>query len=148
MRTTRIEVLHNREKIPLVVRARFERTFFGLGAFAATVLLVGGGYLMTEALIDPIGASDMAVLTAGFVVALEFFAGVPGAAATKNRNREARAGRPSRRAMEGAGANGLWPRNGAPADPDERIAEHPQALARADVKVGSGASRGRQVVFL
>jgi hypothetical protein len=73
MRTTRIEVLHNREKIPLVVRARFERTFFGLGAFAATVLLVGGGYLMTEALIDPIGASDMAVLTAGFALSLSSF---------------------------------------------------------------------------
>jgi hypothetical protein len=73
MRTTRIEVLQHRGNIPLVVRARFERTFFGLGAFAAVILLAGGAYLMAEALIDPIGASDMAVLTAGFALSLSSF---------------------------------------------------------------------------
>jgi hypothetical protein len=72
MRATRIEVLHGRE-VPLVVRARFERTFFGLGAFAGLVLLLGGGYLMMEALLDPLGASDMAVLTAGLALALSSF---------------------------------------------------------------------------
>ncbi|HTZ49735.1 MAG TPA: hypothetical protein VMH20_19250 [Verrucomicrobiae bacterium] len=73
MRTTRIEVLQSRGEIPLVVRSRFERTFFGLGAFAAAILLVGGAYLMTEALIDPIGASDLAVLAAGFALSLSSF---------------------------------------------------------------------------
>jgi hypothetical protein len=72
MRATRMGVLHARE-VPLVVRARFERTFFGLGAFAGLVLLLGGGYLMTEALLDPLGASDMAVLTAGLALALSSF---------------------------------------------------------------------------
>lgn len=73
MRCTRVEVLHQRDEIPLVVRARFERTFFGLRAFAALVLLFGGGYLMIEALVDPIGASDMGVLPAGFAPALASF---------------------------------------------------------------------------
>ena len=72
MRTVRMAVMHGRE-VPLVVRARFERTFFGLGAFAALILLLGGGYLMAEALLDPLGASDMAVLTAGFALALSGF---------------------------------------------------------------------------
>jgi len=73
MRGTRVEVLHERREIPLVVRARFEKTFFGLGAFAAMFLLLVGGYLMTEAMIDPIGASDMGVLAAGFALALSSF---------------------------------------------------------------------------
>lgn len=64
--------MHGRE-VPLVVRARFERTFFGLGAFAGLVLLFGGGYLMMEALLDPLGASDMAVLAAGLALALSSF---------------------------------------------------------------------------
>jgi hypothetical protein len=72
MRATRIDVLHGRE-VPLVMRGRFERTFFGLGAFAGLVLLLGGGYLMMEALLDPLGASDMAVLTAGLALALSSF---------------------------------------------------------------------------
>jgi hypothetical protein len=72
MRAMRIEVLHQRE-VPLVVRARFERTFFGLGAFAGLILLLGGGYLMAEALLDPLGASDLGVLTAGFSLALSSF---------------------------------------------------------------------------
>jgi hypothetical protein len=37
------------------------------------VLLLGGGYLMTEALLDPLGASDVAVLVAGFALALSSF---------------------------------------------------------------------------
>ena len=73
MRTTRMELVNGRDRIPLVVRARFEKTFFGLGAFAGVVLLLGGGYLMIEALIDPLGASDVAVLTAGFALALSSF---------------------------------------------------------------------------
>jgi hypothetical protein len=73
MRAVKVEVLNERDEIPLVVRARFEKTFFGLGAFAALILLIGGGYLMAEALVDPIGASDMGVLAAGFALALSSF---------------------------------------------------------------------------
>jgi hypothetical protein len=71
-RIERIEVLHGRE-VPLVVRARFERTFLGLGAFAGLVLFLGGGYLMMEVLLDPLGASDMAVLAGGLALALSSF---------------------------------------------------------------------------
>jgi hypothetical protein len=35
--------------------------------------LVGGAYLMTEALIDPLGASDLAVLAAEFALPLSSF---------------------------------------------------------------------------
>ncbi|MGB7437833.1 MAG: hypothetical protein WBR26_05790 [Candidatus Acidiferrum sp.] len=73
MRATRVEVLGAREEMPLVIRARFEKTFFGLGAFAAVILLVGGAYLMTEVMIDPMGASDVRVLGAGFALALSSF---------------------------------------------------------------------------
>jgi len=73
MRATRVELVHGRAQVPLVIRARFEKTFFGLGAFAALVLLLGGGYLMAEALLDPVGASDAAVLVAGFALALSSF---------------------------------------------------------------------------
>lgn len=73
MRSTRIGVLHGRNEIPLVVRARFEKTFWGLGAFAGMVLLLGGAYLMREALMDPLGASDVGVLTAGLALALSSF---------------------------------------------------------------------------
>jgi hypothetical protein len=73
MRATRIEAIEGRHRIPLVVRARFERTFFGLGSFAGIILLLGGAYLMTEALLNPLGASDAGVLTAGFALALSSF---------------------------------------------------------------------------
>ena len=73
MAFSRIEVMHARSNMPLVERGRTERTFMGLGAFAATVLLLGGGYLMTEALLNPLSASDVGVLTAGFALALASF---------------------------------------------------------------------------
>jgi hypothetical protein len=72
MRAIRMEVLRGRD-VPLVVRSRFEHTFLGLGSFAGLILLLGGGYLMAEALLDPLGASDMGVLTAGFALALSSF---------------------------------------------------------------------------
>lgn len=55
------------------MRARFEKTFLGLGLFAGTILLLGGGYLMTQALVNPLGASEMDALTAGFALALSSF---------------------------------------------------------------------------
>jgi type VI protein secretion system component VasK len=59
--------------VPLVLRARFERTFFGLGAFAGLLLMLGGLYLMAEALLDPFGASDVRVLAAGTALSLSSF---------------------------------------------------------------------------
>ena len=76
MALSRIEVMHARSNMPLVERGRTERTFMRLGAFAATVLLLGGGYLMTEALLNPLSASDVGVLTAGFALALASFLSV------------------------------------------------------------------------
>jgi membrane protein implicated in regulation of membrane protease activity len=73
MRARRMEELYHSGEIPLVVRARFEKTFFGLGAFAGIVLLLGGTYLMIEALMNPLGASDVGVLTAGVALALSSF---------------------------------------------------------------------------
>lgn len=76
MAFSRIEVMHARSNMPLVERGRTERTFFGLGAFAATVLLLGGAYLMVEALLNPLNASDVGVLTAGLALALASFLSV------------------------------------------------------------------------
>jgi hypothetical protein len=70
MRAARIEMQKERNRIPLVVRARFERTFFGLGLFASTTLLLCAAYLLTEAMRDPLEASELAVLIAGFALAL------------------------------------------------------------------------------
>jgi hypothetical protein len=70
MRATRIEELNERESLPLVVRARFEKTFLGMGLFAAAILFVCGGYLLLEAIRNPLGANDTAVLAAGFTLAL------------------------------------------------------------------------------
>jgi hypothetical protein len=73
MRAARIEIQRERNKIPLVVRGRFERTFFGLGLFASTTLFLCGAYLLTEAMRDPLEASELAVLIAGFALALASF---------------------------------------------------------------------------
>jgi len=73
MRATRIEALNERDRIPLVVRGRFERTFFGLGLFAAVALLLYGTYLLAESIGDPLEASGTTVLIAGFMLALASF---------------------------------------------------------------------------
>jgi hypothetical protein len=62
-----------RRRVPLVVRGRCERTFFGLGAFAAVILLLGGVYLLRETWLDPLGASDVRVLVGGVALALSSF---------------------------------------------------------------------------
>jgi hypothetical protein len=54
MRTVRIEVLHEHNKMPLV--------------------LVGGGYLLADAIREPLEASEVAVLVAGVALALGGFA--------------------------------------------------------------------------
>lgn len=73
MHATKIELLDERNRVPLVLRARFERTFFGLVLFAAVNLFLYGAYLLKEALRDPIGATGLAVVVAGFVLALAAF---------------------------------------------------------------------------
>lgn len=69
----RIEVLNERHRVPLVVRSRFERTFLGLGLFAAVTLFLWGAYLLTEAISDPLRATGVAVLVAGLMLALASF---------------------------------------------------------------------------
>ena len=56
------------------VRGRLERTFFGLGLFAAINFFLCGAYPMREAIVDPLGATDVAVMVAGFALALASFA--------------------------------------------------------------------------
>ena len=73
MRATRIEILNERNRMPLVLRARFERTFFGLGLFAAINLFLCGTYLLMKALYDPLESTDTSVLVAGFMLALASF---------------------------------------------------------------------------
>jgi hypothetical protein len=73
MRAIRVELLHQRERVPLVIRARFERTYFGVGSFAGVVLLLGGLYLLRAAFQDPFGAANVRVLVAGFALALASF---------------------------------------------------------------------------
>jgi hypothetical protein len=73
MRATKIEVLHGHGRMPLVMRGRFERTFFGLGLFAAINLFLWGIYLLTEVIRDPLKANETAVIAAGFALALASF---------------------------------------------------------------------------
>src|SRR5208282_758603 len=73
MRVTKIEVLHGHERIPLVLRGRFERTFFGLGLFAAVNLFLLGVYLLTVVIRDPLKANETTVIAAGFALALASF---------------------------------------------------------------------------
>jgi membrane protein implicated in regulation of membrane protease activity len=73
MRAARSKRERNRHRIPLVMRARFERTFFGLGLFAALSLFLCGAYLLTEAIRDPLEASESAVICAGFTLSLASF---------------------------------------------------------------------------
>jgi hypothetical protein len=73
MHATRIEVLHGRDRVPLVLRGRFERTFFGIVLFAAVNLFLYGVYLLKEALRNPLGATELSVVVAGFALALAAF---------------------------------------------------------------------------
>ena len=67
-------VVHiHRHKIPLVLRARFAWTFFGLGLFAAVNLFLIGSYLLSVAIRDPLKASPMDIVSAGFMLALAGF---------------------------------------------------------------------------
>lgn len=72
MRATRIEVLHGRE-VPLVVRARSERTIIKYPPPSNKTKPANVPSPKKEALLDPLGASDMAVLTAGLALALSSF---------------------------------------------------------------------------
>lgn len=74
MRAVRVELIHEEDKLPLVLRARMERTFFGLGLFVAGILLAGGAYLLTDAIRDPLEASAISVVVAGLALSLGGFA--------------------------------------------------------------------------
>lgn len=73
MRAMRIEGERERGTMPLVARARFENTFFGLSLFAGVMLFLGGAYLLTHAIRVPLEASTFNVLVAGFTLALGSF---------------------------------------------------------------------------
>lgn len=73
MHDTKIQVVHHHGRIPLALRGRFERIFLGLGLFAAGPLFLCGVYLLTEAIRDPLGASETSVIAAGFTLALASF---------------------------------------------------------------------------
>lgn len=73
MRAARSRHERSGHRIPLVMRARFERTFFGLGLFAAITLFLCGAYLLTEAIRDPLEATEAAVICAGFTLSLASF---------------------------------------------------------------------------
>lgn len=74
MRTAKVEVLSARASTPLVVRGRIERAFLGLGLFSAIGVLVYGAHLLVKAMMDPLEASEMTVLGAGFTLSLSSFA--------------------------------------------------------------------------
>ena len=74
MRAVRIEVVHEPESLPLVLRARFERTFLGLGVLFASALLAGGTYLLLEAIREPLKASGTSVILAGLALSLGGYA--------------------------------------------------------------------------
>ncbi len=61
---------NERSNVPLLERGRTEGAFGGLGPSVATVLLLGGTYLMTEALLNPLSAPHVGLLRAGFALAL------------------------------------------------------------------------------
>jgi len=73
MHATGIGVLHGRGRVPLGLRSRFERIFFGMLLFAAINLFLYGAYLLKEALRDPLGAAELSVVVAGFMLALASF---------------------------------------------------------------------------
>jgi hypothetical protein len=73
MGAMRVALERRGETVLLVIRARFERTFFGLRAFAGTILMAKGLYLMSEALVDPFGNTDVRGFVAGTALALSGF---------------------------------------------------------------------------
>jgi hypothetical protein len=73
MRVMGVTWLLERERVPVAIRARFEKAFFGLGSFTGMVLLVWGFYLIRDAVLHPLGESDVGVLAAGFALALSSF---------------------------------------------------------------------------
>ena len=55
---------------PLVVRAGLVRTFGGLVSFLALTLPCSGGYILVDALANPIEAQGVAVIASAFIIAL------------------------------------------------------------------------------
>jgi hypothetical protein len=70
VKTIRIDELIAPQETPLVVRTSFARTFFGLVLFATVVLMLGGIYLFTEVMLEPLKAADTSIIASGFTVAV------------------------------------------------------------------------------
>jgi hypothetical protein len=69
VKTTRIDELIAPQETPLVVRARFDSTFFGLVLFTTVVLMLSGIYLFTEVMLEPLKADDTSIIASGFTLA-------------------------------------------------------------------------------
>lgn len=74
MQASRSTDRRTQQRVPLVARSRFQHTFFGLGLFTVISLFLGGAYLFTHAIRDPLEASGAAVIVAGFTLSLAGFA--------------------------------------------------------------------------
>jgi len=73
MQVERTIYVHDRRRIPLALRARFEWTFFGVGLFAAVNLFLFGFFLLMEAVRDPLAASATVIVGAAFMLTLAAF---------------------------------------------------------------------------
>jgi hypothetical protein len=65
-----------RAEMALVLHAPFERIFRAFGLCMAGVSFAGGAYLLAEAIPEPLEASEVMVLAAGFTLALGSFSTV------------------------------------------------------------------------
>jgi len=70
MATAKMAFASHGDKTPLVVRASLPRTFWTLGIFAEASLLFTGLYLLAEAVLQPLEANQVSILSAGVTLAL------------------------------------------------------------------------------
>jgi hypothetical protein len=73
MRAARMETELDHDRLPLVVRGSFPKTFWGMGMFVAATLTVWGIYLVLKAIREPLVADPSAVIFAGVMLALAAF---------------------------------------------------------------------------
>jgi len=70
MHVRRSSVAFARQHTPLVVRASLPRTFWSLGAFVEFGLVLCGVYLLAEAVLEPLEADQVSIISAGVILAL------------------------------------------------------------------------------
>lgn len=73
MRAARMETELDHDRLPLVVRGSFPKTFWGMGMFVAATLTVWGIYLVSKAIREPLVADPSAVIFAGVMLAVAAF---------------------------------------------------------------------------